>query len=94
MYIDSEKLKENFAKRLNKRFGIMCKIDDVFVDLGLAIHDTPTADVIEVKYGQWVEQKSNDGFKPLYRCSVCNRVLIGYSDPSKVPFCHCGAKMN
>ena len=47
-YIDAELLKENFAKRVNKHYGIMLKIDDVAVDLGLAIADTPTADVEEV----------------------------------------------
>ena len=47
-YIDAELLKENFAKRLNNRFGILIKIDDTAVDLGLAIADTPTADVVEV----------------------------------------------
>lgn len=47
-YIDAELLKENFAKRLNNHFGILIKIDDTAVDLGLAIADTPTADVVEV----------------------------------------------
>lgn len=47
-YIDAELLKENFGKRLNNRFGITIKIDDAVVDLGLAIADTPTADVVEV----------------------------------------------
>lgn len=47
-YIDAELLKENFGKRLNNRFGISIKIDDAAVDLGLAIADTPTADVAEV----------------------------------------------
>ena len=46
-YIDAELLKENFAKRLNNRFGITIKIDDAAMDLGLAIADTPTADVVE-----------------------------------------------
>lgn len=54
-YIDAELLKEKFAKRLNNRYGIVIKIDDVAVDLGLAICDTPTADVVEVKHGHWVK---------------------------------------
>ena len=47
-YYDAELLKENFAKRLNDRFGILIKIDDAAVELCLAIDDTPTADVVEV----------------------------------------------
>lgn len=53
----------------------------------------PTADVAEVKHGQWIAQY-NGSLKPIYRCSVCNERLIGYSDPSKVRYCHCGAKMD
>ena len=48
MYIDAELLKVMFAKRLNEHFGIMLKIDDVAVDLGLTIADMPTTDVVEV----------------------------------------------
>ena len=40
------------------------------------------------------EGVSIDEVKPIYRCSVCNERLIGYSDPNKVLYCHCGAKMD
>lgn len=47
----------------------------------------------EVKHGRWIAQY-NGSLKPIYRCSVCNERLIGYSDPNKVLYCHCGAKMD
>ena len=62
-------------------------------DVRQAIAQTPTADVVEVKHGHWIAHY-NGSFKAIYRCSVCNERLIGYADPSKVPYCHCGAKMD
>ena len=51
------------------------------------------ADYVEVKHGEWIAHY-NGSFKPIYRCSVCNERLVGYSEPNKVPYCHCGAKMD
>ena len=56
------------------------------------LNDQPTAEVVKVKHGEWIAHY-NGSFKPIYRCSVCNERLIGYSDPNKVPYCHCGADM-
>ena len=50
-------------------------------------------DFVEVKHGEWIAHY-NGSMKPIYRCSVCNERLVGYSDPNKVPYCHCGAKMD
>ena len=83
-YIDTELLKENFAKRLNKHLGIMIGIDDVAIDLGLAIDDTPSADVEEVKYAKW-ERYGSD-----WECSNCDVPVNAIS-----PRCpYCGAKMD
>ena len=87
-YIDAELLKENFAKKLNKHYDIMFKIDDVAVDLSLAIADTPTADVVEVKYGEWKHKLDCNGYG-CYECSKCN-TLHEY-DTEYCP--NCGAKM-
>lgn len=96
-YIDAELLKENFAERLNNRFGILIKIDDAAVDLGLAMADTPTADVVEVKHGEWLDDVkviSTVGMADIkalvgYRCSLCGRTEV-----AKEPYCNCGAKMD
>ena len=61
-----------------------------------AIKEVPTADVVEVRHGEW---KLNPFFKSIYYCSECGRHIEDGSDnnnPSKhFPYCpHCGAKMD
>ena len=48
------------------------------------IDRTPTADVVEVKHGEWIEGKT------LEKCSVCGKK--GFPDWHYCP--HCGAKMS
>ena len=59
------------------------------------IDSIPTADVVEVRHGEW---KQNPFFEPLYYCSECGRHIEDRSNdknPSKnFPYCHCGAKMD
>ena len=57
----------------------------------------PTADVVEVKHGEWLEHEEMfyDGEfhseypMKVYKCSSCGRVEL-----DKEPYCHCGAKMD
>ncbi|MBQ8390954.1 MAG: hypothetical protein IJX50_00205 [Clostridia bacterium] len=58
----------------------------------------PTADVVEVVHGYWIEDIKEivplNGIVPIkalvgYRCSVCNRAEF-----NKEPYCNCGAKMD
>lgn len=57
----------------------------------------PTADVVEVKHGEWIdvteEHTTVAGVKMSgvysYKCSLCGRREI-----NKEPYCNCGAKMN
>lgn len=93
-YVDVEVLKENFAKRLNQYDGISINVDDVAVTLGLAIADTPTADVVEVKHSRW---ENISGFDV---CNICG-TSPAYCEPKPnnkkgyPPYCHnCGAKMD
>ena len=58
------------------------------------IDDTPTADVAEVKHGEWTLTKTEFGWNgseyPVeYTCSVCGR-----KEEKEKPYCHCGAKMD
>lgn len=57
----------------------------------------PTADVVEVKHGEWldnIERVSSVGagitkdYAIGYKCSLCGRTEI-----CKEPYCNCGAKM-
>lgn len=54
---------------------------------------TPTADVQEVKRGNWVKVSEH---MPIYNCSIClNRNLFKNGNNVFSNFCpHCGAKMD
>lgn len=65
------------------------------------IDSIPAADVAPVRHGRWIPEYHEDRVSPtmkhkftLYNCSECGRRLIGYSNPSDAPYCHCGAKMD
>ena len=59
----------------------------------------PTADVVEVRHGEWIWAFSLDG-DDFFNCSVCGSQvtlngLCARRNPSKhFPYCHCGAKMD
>jgi hypothetical protein len=57
------------------------------------IHNIPTADVVEVKHGGWINGRHNDWKNNTYEkmCSVCGR----YSQEYGRGYCpNCGAKMD
>ena len=61
-----------------------------------AIKNIPTADVVEVRHGEWLLPLTDEPWRIGYfcRCSVCNKINRGHtlSIPS---FCeNCGAKMD
>lgn len=61
-------------------------------DLEAYLVGVPTADVQEVKHGEWVDSE-NGG----YVCSVCNCWMEDYygSTPEQLQYCFkCGAKMD
>ena len=58
------------------------------------LNEEPTADVAEVKHGEWTLTKTEFGWNgseyPVeYTCSVCGR-----KEEKEKPYCHCGAKMD
>jgi len=67
-------------------------------DVGFPCRDLPTADVEEVRHGEWIVEKIN-GKKVCY-CSKCgvgvkDEKTDRYMDMSAAPFCpNCGAKMD
>lgn len=75
---------KDFHKKENCRLG-MAIVNDIYLD----IDNLPTADVEEVKHGEWIEC-SNELNK---YCSVCKKVNGTIYE--KPPFCeNCGAKMD
>ena len=61
--------------------------------------EIPTADVEEVKHGEWIDEfksfnavgsgSAERNYLVGYKCSLCGR-----SEISKEPYCNCGAKMD
>ena len=54
----------------------------------LLVKTAPTADVMEVKHGHWIEMNSDMG---TYRCSQCRETVGGQTGSNFCP--NCGAKM-
>lgn len=88
-YID----RENFCKNI-------CKCNKNGCDKSqCAIWKTPTADVEEVKHGEWVfsrkEWGSSDYSQDVYyKCSNCGKEYEEF-DIDEANYCqHCGAKMD
>lgn len=90
-YIDAERLKRTFASGIRVYDG-MCKIADVMHN----ISNEPTADVEEVKHGEWKYE--------CLECSTCKRNISEICDADsyltsgiegELLFCpFCGAKMD
>ena len=60
------------------------------------IRKIPAADVVEVRHGEWLEEKeyyaddySECNVRKVYACSLCGR-----TEKRKEPYCNCGAKMD
>ena len=63
------------------------------------LENTPTADVEEVKHGEWKHKRATIDGNHYFCCSECGReVSVNmYDNPSVTrfyPYCHCGAKMD
>lgn len=95
-YIEKEKVLSAVCSGCNKEFSDEpCEPDACAIRQ--AIDDIPSADVVEVEHGYWIddmkdlstvagiEMKSLVG----YRCSVCGRPEF-----IKELYCNCGAKMD
>lgn len=86
-YIDADKAVEeaklSYCKDCNSYNGVRCSACG-FDDAMTYIEDTSTADVQEVRHGEWIEGKT------LEKCSVCGKK--GFPDWRFCP--HCGAKMD
>ena len=80
---------KTFHKKENSLLG-MAIANDIYLD----IDNLPTADIVEVKHGEWILTKTEFGwncceYPKEYTCSECGR-----TEPQEEPYCHCGAKMD
>ena len=81
--IDADKLKEFLS--------ISCKNEILLKQMCDIIDGSPTADVVEVKYGIW--KLHNDGSGTCNQCGTTQCSV--WDDDNFQHYCgHCGAKMN
>lgn len=89
-YIDADKLYERIRTndyKLTTKYGSIEYGMRTF-EIKEAIDKAPTADVKEVKHGQWTkDQNFNDD---LVRCSACH--ILSDRQPNYCPYC--GARMD
>lgn len=87
-YIDAERLCRGLRDMASVQYP-----DRQHAILGVisTIENFPTADVVEVRHGEWVHHESTaGGIHDTYRCSICG-VITSWT----TKFCpNCGAKMD
>lgn len=84
-YIDAEKYESELWSSLKgyRKAPEICAVKNCIVEL----EEQPTADVIEVEHGRWIENKTE---VMLYGCSNC-----AYRVDFESNYCpNCGAKMD
>lgn len=85
--------------------GAACEADALYkaTDIYNVIKSAPTADVVEVRHGKWIENQEPLGWRDVdcAECSVCHESWIIDEDSSiddyecMWHYCpHCGAKMD
>ena len=79
-YIERDKL-------IKKAYPFPCAIGIEYAVTVRAIHEMPTADVVEVVHGRWLQNEP----ETIY-CSECNYSVWSYYN---TPYCsNCGTKMD
>ena len=91
-YIDADELEiEYYDLSIHGTMAVKSVLP-IFTDL---LEKQPTADVVEVKHGEWFVTDSFDHHKtPIYQCSICRKTVAeSYINLHK--YClHCGALMD
>lgn len=70
--------------------------DVMFKTMVSIVEEQPTADVVEVKQGEWIKfSLGSFDYVDRYQCSVCRNIVLSY--PKNIDsfiYCHkCGARM-
>ena len=88
-YIDADRLKDAFHTDTEH---LQSRDEHLFDLIMFEIDETPTADVAEVKHGEWEKRQKLYGVGVEYVCSVCEKGIRQYEGQ---PICsECGAKMD
>ena len=100
-YIDADAFIKKMQSVLDKNAD-KCYEDKVsreaFEIIVNGLKNATTADVEEVRHGEWLHQPyMTDMYSEYYICSVCRRleqVSHAYDIKTFSPYCHCGARMD
>lgn len=108
-YIDADELKQERDMAIkayeNANIFTATAIREHIKPLLDKIVDMPTADVVEVKHGEWIDKFNGRFVNPTYICSVCGEKALlecyineldhwKYRQSLSIRCPHCGAKMN
>ena len=71
-YINRTELIENLKKQYGEDLGWQCTVN--MSDIGMMIEDAPTADVVEVRHGEWIypSYAPYGGSYMMRHCSLCD----------------------
>lgn len=93
-YIEREKFRNILEAKAEMAIGTP---KEVFYNAVKMLELIPTADVVEVRHGEWIEFEDNF-FDTLYQCSVCKEEFVlaeGTPSENLWNYCpNCGAKMD
>jgi hypothetical protein len=90
-YIDADKMQEFIEEQNDINDWLVSQYNADWISS--FIDNQPTADVVEVKHGYWMDYPSDTYMK----CSVCGREYLKSQMPKIVGYCpnpECGARMN
>ena len=92
-YIDNDKLLKELSTMYKPTITTMALgYDHAIADVVVTVHEQPTADVQEVKHGEWIIDE-NDPERDT-QCSICGFVLDDWIQGALYSFCpNCGADM-
>lgn len=83
-YINREEFIENLKKFAPEHYNAL---------INQLITKQPTADVVEVKHGEWQEERWCDNFQHI--CSLCHSTVRAHPQSVAYKYCpYCGAKMD
>lgn len=85
----ARQLRENAVKDDN---GVIRCSPELWEQIASVIETIPTADVEEVKHGEWVKCQKLYGIGYEYVCSACKKGIKQYE--GQLICCECGAKMD
>ena len=95
-YIDADVVIEMLNKKLETDYEMSLYNHAALTESFLRfIEHQPTADVVEVRYGQWITPKNRSKPSDWKECSLCGYFFDVSVGDKPTPYCpQCGAKMD